>query len=84
MRSLHTKTGGQPPLAATRESLYAAMNTQHSQKQIKVKKKKKKNSSSCDERKGLWNPQLHHQVAVGHIPDSEPHSHLYMGLAGLL
>ena len=42
MRSLHTKTGGQPPLAATRESLCAAMNTQHSQKQIKVKKKKKK------------------------------------------
>ena len=27
---------------------------------------------------------VHHQEAMGHIPDSEPHYHLFLGLAGIL
>ena len=40
----------QPLLAATRESLHAAMKTQHSQKYIKKERKKKKKTIEID----LW------------------------------
>ena len=62
VRSPRTATGEQPPLSATRESLWAASKTQHSQKERKkkIEAKKKKIEAILKERKKI--PRDSHSV----------------------